>query len=62
VAVAICDLAISYRSSATNGHATIRPAIRPAILAMVGLVRALRCWLRPSSLAPMNDFFLVSPD
>lgn len=31
-------LAISYRSAATNGHATIRPTLRPAILALVGLV------------------------
>ena len=31
-------LALSYRSAATNGHATTRPTLRPAILAMVGLV------------------------
>jgi hypothetical protein len=31
-------LAISYRSGAINGHETIRPTIRPAILALVGLV------------------------
>ena len=31
-------LALSYPSAATNGHETVRPTIRPAILAMVGLV------------------------
>lgn len=31
-------LALSYRSGATNGHETIRPTIRPAILALAGLV------------------------
>jgi len=31
-------LALSYRSAATDGLETVRPTIRPAILAMVGLV------------------------
>src|SRR5258705_556566 len=53
-------LAISYRSSATNGHATIRPAIRPAILAMVGLVPGT-AMLAPAFVAGADGtiFFLV---
>jgi len=53
-------LALSYRSAATNQHETIRPAIRPAILAMVGLVPGT-AMLAPAFVAGADGtiFFLV---